>query len=117
MATPTPTAIPLMDRIASIDTETEDLAITSPFENGSVRVRARYTRDRKKYTIKFAPLLVSEFNLLLNHYNTFKQYNVCIFDHPIDLIPYYVRFDKPLKYTIGAKGVNIVDVTITIVEI
>ena len=109
--------IPLTTRINSLATGSEDLSVKSKFSNGSVRVRPRFTRERKKFDIKYTALLVSEFNTLLTFYETNNMYTAFYFVNPVDSLTYIVRFDAPLDYTVNAKGVNIVDTSAKLVEV
>ena len=109
--------IPLTTSIKSLTTKGEDLSIKSKFANGSVRVRPRFTKERKKFDIKYMVLLISEFNTLLTFYNTNNMYTAFYFVNPVDSVTYIVRFDAPLDYTVNAKGVNIVDTSAKLVEV
>ena len=108
---------PLLDRIESLNTKEEDNVIKSKFENGAVQVRQKYTRSRKTFKLKYAPLTVLEFNGLLAFYKENGLATIIIFQNPSDNISYSCRITKPLEYTINGAAVNVIDTSIELEEV
>jgi len=107
---------PLTNNIALITETPEELAIKTPMENGTVTVRPRFTRERLTFEVKMAPLVISDYNILVDFYNTHKTYTEFTFTDPVSGTVYIVRFDKPMARTKKASGVVIGDITLTLVE-
>lgn len=82
-----------------IDEDREDSTIRSDFEGGYQHTRPRYTRIRWIFDIRYKELPDADKILLENFINTVMGgANSFSWTHPITLISYTVRFDKPPKF-------------------
>ena len=83
-----------------IATQTEDPAIRTPFENGSEQTRARFTRLRRTWTLKWNAMTNAQHDTLLTFWGTVNG-GTTAFDwtNPYDDATYEVRFNSPIKET------------------
>lgn len=98
-------------KIENISEEDVDTDIRSKAANGLVKTRARFTKTRKKFTLKIAnPTTQEEVDELKALYAINRTVTSWVFTHPTETTAgnpttYQVRFEKPIKITqLGAKA-------------
>lgn len=81
-----------------IEKRTEDSAIRSPFENGSVLTRARFTRLRATFTLKWNGMDNTDRDTLMAFWDTMKGGSDSFdWTDPYDSTVYLVRFTGEIK--------------------
>ena len=81
-----------------IDCETEDPVIAAGFENGSEQTRARFTRMRRRFALRW-PALTNAQRETLNAFYVARKggSEAFIWTDPYDSTAYTVRFDGTIK--------------------
>lgn len=76
-----------------LDEEYEDTSITSKFEDGSMQSRRKFTRSRKKFSLKWESLTQEEFVIIRDFIINEAHFAANIFEwtNPVDNKVYYVR--------------------------
>jgi len=77
-----------------------DSSISSPFENGMVQARPRYTRQRKKWSLSYRALTEDEKNSVSDFYNSMlggSYYFTWV--NPMTEVSHTVRFSGNLEIT------------------
>ena len=75
-------------------------AISSPFENGMVQVRPRFTRSRKRWSISYRALTEAEKNTVKNFYDSVSGGSYYFtWENPMDEVEHTVRFINDMEIT------------------
>lgn len=80
--------------------EIEDAALRSPTENGLVISRAKFTKQREKFTLIWTALPTQDYNVLKAFYKSMLGgSDSFIWIHPVTNKEYIVRFGSGLKFS------------------
>ena len=83
---------------SEIEETTEDPAIRTDFESGIVQSRARYTKQRRTWTLSWIALTNSEYQILRNFYLSVSGGSLVFsWKHPYEDTTFLVRFNGELK--------------------
>ena len=97
-------AFPALSKVAAypLDEESEDAVLRSNSEAGYQTTRPRFTRVRRKFTVKYEGCTKSDKTLLDTFYYTTLSNGSAIFQwmHPQTSSVINVRFAKPIKFSL-----------------
>ncbi len=101
------------------DGEIEDSTIRSPFEGGYELTRPRFTRDRRKWGVRYVMLSSSDASTLRTFEKTTVRGGADSFTwtHPTTSTSYTVRFAGPIRFTLVPPGTGKYNAEFTLREV
>lgn len=90
----------IQEPVWPIKEEIEDAALRSESENGLVISRAKFSRQREKFTLVWLALPTKEYSILKAFYKAMLGgSNSFLWKHPVTDKEYIVRFGTELKFS------------------